>query len=555
MNIKKISIKNFRVFKEKTTFELRPFTILTGPNNSGKSSFIKFLLLIKEGITELKFNKGLHNLESYESILNWELQTENLEFEIENTNSKKINFKYHKPFILSAISKQPQAILRKMKYYANNEKIFEFSAKQKIIKSPTKVRLLDEVVNVSEHITLATLKISLDKVIDIENLNKKKENYDWYLKNLNQLEDSSVAKDLFDKGLLFHLYVDKELKTLEYINEIKISQDYFFNYYEERLPKNILANYSLFDIFDYIRINLLENAQNYILSNLKENPSLKNSNCKLIKSPYWDLLFSSNVKKDYSNLTNIDNQRGVLDRLLTEITFTKSFDKINYVSPRRSSHKHYIEDKSEFDMNNIATDFSKKSYKSEFLKKCLDIIGIEGWFVMDKYENNSAKLSFYKNNKKQSLSQLGYGVSQILPIILKIHNFLPEDDFSEIKKDLGTLIIEEPEANLHPNLQSKLAELFVYIQSSYKINFIIETHSEYFIRKLQYLTAKEELKTDDSVIYYFNDDKYLSKTEPKVKEIFINKEGGLTDSFGPGFFDEATKLQFDLIRLQKQQFN
>ena len=117
------------------------------------------------------------------------------------------------------------------------------------------------------------------------------------------------------------------------------------------------------------------------------------------------------------------------------------------------------------------------------------------------------------------------------------------------------MILEEPEANLHPSLQSKLADLLMYIQEREGVKFTIDTHSEYFIRKLQYLTAKKDLKTEDSVIYYFNDDKYVTNTEPKVKEIFINEDGGLTDSFGPGFFDEATKLQFDLIKLNKQQMN
>ncbi|GAA4053448.1 AAA family ATPase [Flavobacterium chungnamense] len=53
--IKKIGVKNFRVFKDYTEFEIRLITILTGPNNSGKSSFSKLLLLLKNGIEELVF--------------------------------------------------------------------------------------------------------------------------------------------------------------------------------------------------------------------------------------------------------------------------------------------------------------------------------------------------------------------------------------------------------------------------------------------------------------------------------------------------------------------
>ena len=89
------------------------------------------------------------------------------------------------------------------------------------------------------------------------------------------------------------------------------------------------------------------------------------------------------------------------------------------------------------------------------------------------------------------------------------------------------------------------------------INFIIETHSEYLIRKLQYLTAYQnsKLSTADSVIYYFNADKYVTSQEPKVKRINIRENGSLDDKFGPGFYDETSRLQFDLMVLNKEQSN
>jgi AAA15 family ATPase/GTPase len=75
MSINKISVENFRVFKEKTTFQLKPITILTGPNNSGKSSLLKLINLLyssfdkNNSTNELLFNSGNHNLGTFDNAI------------------------------------------------------------------------------------------------------------------------------------------------------------------------------------------------------------------------------------------------------------------------------------------------------------------------------------------------------------------------------------------------------------------------------------------------------------------------------------------------------
>ena len=46
----KISIENFKSIKSLQTFEIKPFTVLSGVNSSGKSSFVQLLLLFKQTI-------------------------------------------------------------------------------------------------------------------------------------------------------------------------------------------------------------------------------------------------------------------------------------------------------------------------------------------------------------------------------------------------------------------------------------------------------------------------------------------------------------------------
>ena len=75
--IKNIGVENFRIFKNYTEFELTPITVLTGPNNSGKSSFLKLLSLLQHSFTSdkglelLNFDGGTNNLERFDKVLNW----------------------------------------------------------------------------------------------------------------------------------------------------------------------------------------------------------------------------------------------------------------------------------------------------------------------------------------------------------------------------------------------------------------------------------------------------------------------------------------------------
>lgn len=113
----------------------------------------------------------------------------------------------------------------------------------------------------------------------------------------------------------------------------------------------------------------------------------------------------------------------------------------------------------------------------------------------------------------------------------------------------NVLFIEEPETNLHPDFQSKLADLFVKIILEEGKQIIIETHSEYFIRKLQYLVASQKVSSDQILINYFNSSENR-EIDGIVKEIRIQTDGSLSKDFGPGFFDEALNWKFELMKLK-----
>ncbi len=174
---------------------------------------------------------------------------------------------------------------------------------------------------------------------------------------------------------------------------------------------------------------------------------------------------------------------------------------------------------------------------------------------------------------KTPLVDLGYGVSQLLPIIMKIaiiankhqitheYNFNNQEGFYARQTfyfSPSTLLIEEPEANLHPSLQSKMTELFIDAASRFNIQFLIETHSEYLIYKFQEYIGQKIVSPNDVKMYYFNhpNDVREGLKDKYINQVQIGKDGSIDYNkyFGKGFFDEQTNLKLSLLNIQRNSF-
>ena len=114
------------------------------------------------------------------------------------------------------------------------------------------------------------------------------------------------------------------------------------------------------------------------------------------------------------------------------------------------------------------------------------------------------------------------------------------------------LLLEEPESNLHPSFQSMLAELLVEGSQIFGVKIIVETHSEYFIRKLQYLVGSEDhfLRPEMLSMYYLHDPKRIPEGEEQVYRLDLREDGFMNNDFGKGFFDEASTLSLGLLNLR-----
>ena len=109
------------------------------------------------------------------------------------------------------------------------------------------------------------------------------------------------------------------------------------------------------------------------------------------------------------------------------------------------------------------------------------------------------------------------------------------------------LFIEEPEQNLHPKYQSLLADLFALVDKQ----IVVETHSEYLVRRTQVLVSKmnyseDEINTKNPFkVYYFPEDGV-------PYDMSYLPSGQFEEAFGEGFFDEAGKWTRELIRNRRK---
>jgi predicted ATPase len=138
----------------------------------------------------------------------------------------------------------------------------------------------------------------------------------------------------------------------------------------------------------------------------------------------------------------------------------------------------------------------------------------------------------------------GFGISYVLPII--VSGLIAQQD--------RFLIVENPEAHLHPSAQSKIG-YFLGVIANAGVRVIVETHSDHVINGIQLAVAQKAVSNDAVNINFFtfdNDsDTEANANQPEIKSIRITEKGELTD-WPKGFFDQS---QIDYSLLIKQGKN
>jgi predicted ATPase len=140
---------------------------------------------------------------------------------------------------------------------------------------------------------------------------------------------------------------------------------------------------------------------------------------------------------------------------------------------------------------------------------------------LDKLAPGFVAISLVDPNSSRidNLSDVGFGVSQVLPLITAMATV-----------DTGsTMLIEQPEVHLHPAAQAELADILVDIATERKLTLVIESHSEHILLRIRRRIAENRTPRDKVALYFFERGK-ISKSEID--------DYGRVSRMPDGFFEE-----------------
>lgn len=149
------------------------------------------------------------------------------------------------------------------------------------------------------------------------------------------------------------------------------------------------------------------------------------------------------------------------------------------------------------------------------------------------------ELHVLTNGDASNLKDVGVGVSQVLPVIVA----------ALFAKAGDIVIVEEPESHLHPMAQTQLAELFIQASRDRGVQFIIESHSEHLLLRLQRRVAERQLHAESVAMYFLKRSGGLAH----IERLKLNDAGDIANWPENFFGDDMAEIAARTIAAIEQQ--
>ena len=432
-----LKLANFRLFNDEVTVRFRPITVLIGRNSSGKSSIVKFLLMLKQSLGPGK-----------PQFLSPEGEGVNLGIfsELKNCLSRKRNLTF-----------------------------------ELVVKNPlqTPTYAIWEHYRLSEQAKRSMLLFKADASVS-------------YSKKTNV-------------GHANYSLVDEVTSRSIMKIDTKILDDSAF--------------------LDFPSMSVLESELNQAFAN-PENPLGKSADDSTIES-----LMKYFSENSYQTFNRYITERELLDVLRYQI------DSLRHLSPVRNESQRvilvasppidHVGQRGQHALVHLQQMMIDHRPLYNFILPHLrSVAGIDDIDFVESSGYVSRVLAKNRTTGAEVLiADYGFGVSQCLPIFVQ----------GAIMPPHTTLMVEQPEAQLHPTAQVELGSFFADLWQQRQVASIIETHSRNILLRLRRLIANGELAPEDVSVAYFTVDEQ-NNNMPIVKNLDINEDGSMEAGLPMEFF-------------------
>ena len=260
------------------------------------------------------------------------------------------------------------------------------------------------------------------------------------------------------------------------------------------------------------------------------------------------------ISVDYDGSVKLFHLFMTINEEIREIGFPLIFsrslfnDSVTWIAPIRAKPKR-IYDSYEVNYSSdgnhipylLKNMMTNKSTKEEFIN-LIEAFGSEsGMFKsieVNSFGNDKTspfEININSFNKYHKISNVGYGVSQVLPIIAEI-----------AQKKQKWFAVQQPEVHLHPKAQAALGQYLFHIARTYKHKLLIETHSDYTIDRFRTCIRDHKKLNFSAQILFFQ----RSDEGNKVYPIEIEKNGQYSEDQPQAFREFFIKEELNILGLE-----
>jgi len=529
-----IGFTNFRRFTNFPEIDLGEITILVGGNNAGKSTLVKAMLLMRDFLkSRIERVEDTNNIFKTFTRPHFSFDTEHVNVgdfyrafcrqspQKEDTISFTMKIEQFR-FVVKISGERKPGVIPQVSLIAVSDEdrdvtfTFDFAKGQMTARFGYDYKALndhfDEQKIKGRFTTLDELKMQLSKSTDLREISDLK------------LEIDMLEKEIESRRQMLGI-------TLEEFDTVTIDMSFFMG---DNAGKYVITEL-IKGFVHYSETGTIGDKRSKDYKEQEANKSILKGKSSII------LAISEEIEKVISSQTI---EYIYAHSVFQDSVYAKCANSSDYT--KRTIHEFYTSRISQGDEEFTLIEDWLKEFKIGTSLKVIPYKGDNYSLVIFDKENPevaSEKRKGYPGGI--DLADKGMGSIQLVILLLRLATLI-----RKYKGQQLTILLEEPEQNLHPAVQSQLADLISIINKDYRVRFIIETHSEYLVRHTQVLAArlfKEGLYDIPFKVYYIT-----GNNDKPYDDMGFQRNGKFEKAFGPGFFNVADDAAMELFDLDDE---